>query len=411
MVGVLLAELVHQLEDAIHIMRLGGLVAPDALHAADGLNGAVGTRHIVEILSSDILESVIEIVATGADSTQDPVPTIVGVQDVQPLLLQELRLGDVEAPPAGGPVGHGKVLVERPEVRLAVVVDAVVEADGLHARRLDEAGHVVGVLDEIPVRAVALDLAPAGVGENVVGELVGAEVEVLGDAGLAEVRDVLLQDDVQEVDRLLVGDVDGAIGDLAAVRVSGVLDAELFHGDQQCIHMTGAVDDGHDANTLALSIGDDVIHLGFGQRVAVGVLVVGVVARGKRFLHGIAAVALAVNLHRHVVEEKTHAVVRKDQLDVGVAVLRGAVDDLLDLIGREILATSINRKDGVSPPLCGLRLNGRKRHANGRKSNRSDPCKQALDAMLYFVHVLSNPIDEHMFLVYPAFSSKRVAFS
>ena len=175
--------------------------------------------------------------------------------------------------------------------------------------------------------------------------------------------------------------------------------------------MTGAVDDGHDANTLALSIGDDVIHLGFGQRVAVGVLVVGVVARGKRFLHGIAAVALAVNLHRHVVEEKTHAVVRKDQLDVGVAVLRGAVDDLLDLIGREILATSINRKDGVSPPLCGLRLNGRKRHANGRKSNRSDPCKQALDAMLYFVHVLSNPIDEHMFLVYPAFSSKRVAFS
>ena len=393
---VLGGELVHQLEDTIHIMRLGGLVAPDALHAADGGDFAARARHLVEPLGGDVLHRVVEVVAAGVDVAEHPVPCVVGVQDVETLLLQELGLGDVEAPPAGGPVGHGEVLVERPEVRLAVVVDAVVEADGLHARRLDEAGHVVGVLDEVPVRAVALDLAPAGVGEDIVGELVGAEVEVLGDAGLAEVGNVLLQDGVQEVDRLLVGDVDGAIGDLAAVCVSGVLDAEFLHRDQQGVHVARAVDDRHDAHALALRMGEDVIHLGFGERVAVGVLVVLVVTGGEGGLHGVAVVALAADLHRHVVEEEAHAVVRQDQLDVGVAVLRGAIDDLLELIGREVLASRVDREDAMHP-LRSFRLHRQGHHTYRCKHNGGDPRKHMPDGVLRFDHVLSHLFEEYNF--------------
>ena len=81
--------------------------------------------------------------------------------------------------------------------------------------------------------------------------------------------------------------------------------------------MTRGVEQGDDPDALFGRIGEDFVHLAFGQLAGRGGGIVGVPFLDLAF-HGVAFIRSAVDRDGHIVGQEAQAVVAERQLDVGV---------------------------------------------------------------------------------------------
>ena len=160
---------------------------------------------------------------------------------------------------------------------------------------------MIHVLDELFIRSVFLNVGPAWIAKNIISVLIGAKIEVGRSVSCSKIVNVLLQKGIEEIDCGFVGNINGTNRRLTVVAVRRVLNAKLLHGNQQCIHVTGAIDKWDNTNATLARMRKNGIHLGLREGISIWIVVVCLVARLDSGFDIIASVRLAVHRERHVI--------------------------------------------------------------------------------------------------------------
>ena len=121
--------------------------------------------------------------------------------------------------------------------------------------------------------------------------------------------------------------------------------------------MARRVEQGDDADLLALGIGNQRIHVRLGQLIILSGVIKRLVARLNGTRHLIAVIRRAVDRQAHVIQQEPQAVVAEGQFHMGIVAVGGIVDHLFQIINTEILPPAIkvdNPQEVVTARRSGL---------------------------------------------------------
>ena len=327
---------IRRLADHGSFRLRAGVVRPDAEHRA---------RRIVDRAAREGLDIEVLCLRCAAlciSLAEHPVVGAVCVDHLEALACKIRCRHRSIAVPAIRPIADHDIGIERAAGSIVCKIDAIIERHRGHAGILDQRGNRIDILHIIAVLAGVLQLAKAHrtAVVLVVRILVRAHVEILA-ALTCKVRNILLQQFLRKGNGRVVRNINRANRTI----VGAVRPRQARSGREDRIHMARRIEHRDDAHALFLGIGKDGVHLGLGQLVDSEVII-GLVARVDRRLHGITLVGRAVHGQAHIVQQEAHTVVADAQHDIAEACRGSIVDDLLDAVHGKILSAAVEHDDG-----------------------------------------------------------------